>query len=109
MSTPVAVTPTLSISADKAVYNVNDPIEITADYSDSSVAPMTLTVNASATDAQGNTVTASTSVTVNTAEQQPMTIGITDSFGDTYSIVSNAAGVAVLTSVIGTPPAPAAA
>jgi len=109
MSTPVAVTPTLSISADKAVYNVGDVLTLTADYSDSSVAPMTLTVTAQATDPQGNTVTAETSVTVNTAEQQPMQLAASDSFGDAYSIVSNAAGVAVLTATIGSPPAPAAA
>jgi len=109
MSTPVAVTPTLSISADKAVYNVGDVLTLTADYSDSSVAPMTLTVTAQATDPQGNTVSAETSVTVNTAEQQPMQLAASDSFGDAYSIVSNAAGVAVLTATIGSPPAPAAA
>lgn len=109
MTTPAPVTPTLSISADKAVYNVGDPITVTADYSDSSVAPVQMNITASATDAAGNTVNAEISVTVNTAEQQPMTVGISDSFGDVYSIVSNASGVAVLSSVIGTPPAAPAA
>jgi hypothetical protein len=110
MSTPApAVTPTLAISADKAVYAVGDPIVITAKYSDSSVAPVQMNITASASDAAGNTVNAEISVTVNTAQQQPMTIGITDSFGGSYTVQSNAAGVAVLDGVIGTPPAPPAA
>jgi hypothetical protein len=108
MTTPApAVTPTLSITTDKTVYNVGDVLTLTADYSDSSTAPVTLNITASASDAAGNTVNAEVSVTVNTAEQQPMTIGASDSFSDSYSIVSNAAGVAVLTTTIGTPPASA--
>lgn len=109
MSTPAPVTPTLSIAADQQTYNVGDTLTLTAQYSDASVSPLTLSITASATDPQGNTVTAETSVTVNTTEQQPMTLGASDSFGDQYSIVSNAAGVAVMTAVISTPPAPAAA
>ena len=105
MTTPAPVTPTLSISADKQTYNVGDTLTLTADYSDASVNAMTLSITASATDSAGNTVTAETSVTVNTSEQQPMTIGVSDNFGDTYSVVSNAGGVAVLTTTIGTPPA----
>lgn len=108
MSTPAPVTPTLSIAADQQTYNVGDTLTLTAQYSDASVSPLTLSITASATDPQGNTVTAETSVTVNTTEQQPMNIGVSDSFADAYSLVSNAAGVAVLTAVIGAPPAPAA-
>jgi hypothetical protein len=108
MSTPAPVTPTLSIATDKTVYNVGDVLTLTADYSDSTSAPVTLSITASASDAAGNTVNAEVSVTVNTAEQEPMTIGVTDSFGDQYSVVSNAAGVAVLTATVGTPPAAAA-
>jgi hypothetical protein len=108
LSTPApAVTPTLSIATDKATYNVGDTLTLTARYSDASVSPMTLSITASATDPQGNTVTAETSVTVNTAEQQPMNIGVSDSLSNSYSLVSNAAGTAVLTAVIGTPPATA--
>jgi hypothetical protein len=109
LSTPApAVTPTLSIATDKTVYNVGDLLTLTAAYSDSSVAPLTLTITASATDAHGNTVTAETTATVNTQAQQPMTIGVSDSFGDSYSLVSNEGGKAVLTATIGAPPAPAA-
>ena len=109
MTTPAPVTPTLSIAADKAVYNVNDVLTLTATYSDASVNAMTLSITASATDAAGNTVTADTSVTVNTSEQQVMTVGCSDSFNDVYSIVSNAAGIAVLTTTIASPPAAASA
>ena len=107
MSTPAPVTPTQSLATDKTVYNVGDELTLTADYSDASVNPVTLTITASATDASGNTVGATATVTVNTSEQEAMTIGASDSFGDTYSIVSNAAGVAVLTTTVGTPPASA--
>ena len=105
MTTPAPATPTLAITTDKSVYNVGDTLTLTADYSDSSAVPVTLTITASASDASGNTVNATATVTVNTAEQQAMTIGASDSFGDSFGIVSNAAGVAVLTTVIGTPPA----
>lgn len=105
MTTPVAVTPTLDISTDKPVYNVGDLLTLTARYSDSSVAPMTLTITASATDPQGNTVTATTTATVNTSTQQPMTIGASDTANDQYVIVSNEAGVAVLTTTVQAPPA----
>lgn len=105
MTTPAPVTPTLSIATDKTVYNVGEVLTLTAHYTDASVNPVTLTINASATDAAGNTVPASITVTVNTQTQQAMTIGCSDSFGDSYSIVSNDAGVAVLTTTIGTPPA----
>jgi predicted carbohydrate-binding protein with CBM5 and CBM33 domain len=105
MTTPAPVTPTLSIAADKATYNVGDVLTLTASYSDASVSPMTLTINASATDAAGNTVTASTEVTVNTQTQQAMNIGVSDSAGDQYVLVSNDAGVAVLTTTVQAPPA----
>jgi len=104
MTTP-AVTPTLSLATDKQTYNVGDTLTLTAEYSDSSVAPVTLHVTASASDAQGNTVNAEVDVIVNTQAQQAMQIGVSDSFGDSYTQVSNEAGVAVLTTVIGTPPA----
>jgi hypothetical protein len=108
MSTPAPpVTPTLSIATDKAVYNVGDPITVTASYSDQTSAPVVLTVTASATDANGNTVNATATAMVNTSEQQPMQLGISDSFGDSYVQQSNAAGTAVFTSTIGTPPASA--
>ena len=99
------VTPTLSLASDKQTYNVGDVLTLTATYSDASVAPMTLTINASATDSAGNTVTADATVTVNTQAQQPMTVGVSDNFNDTYTQVSNAAGVAVLTTTIQAPPA----
>jgi hypothetical protein len=105
MTTPAPVTPTLSISADKPVYNVGDLLTLTADYSDASVAAVTLHITASASDAAGNVVNAELDVQVNTQAQQPMQIGVSDSFGDSYSLVSNEGGVAVLTTTIQAPPA----
>jgi len=105
MTTPAPVTPTLSIAADKTVYNVGDLLTLTAHYSDASVNPLTLTITASATDAAGVTVTATTTATVNTQTQQPMTIGVSDSANDSYVLVSNEAGVAVLTTTVQAPPA----
>ena len=105
MTTPAPVTPTLSIAADKDTYNIGDTITLTANYSDSSVAPVVMHITASASDAAGNTAQATVDVTVNTQAQQPMTIGVTDSFGDPWVQQSNDGGVAVLTSVVGTPPA----
>lgn len=105
MTTPAPVTPTLTIAADKTSYNVGDLLTLTAKYSDSSVNPVVLTITGSATDQAGNVVNATTTVTVNTQAQQPMTIGVSDSFNDSYVQVSNDAGVAVLTTTIQAPPA----
>ena len=105
MTTPVPVTPTLSLAADKSTYNVGDELQLTATYTDSSVAPVQLIITASATDPSGATVNAEISVTVNTQAQQPMTIGVSDTFSDSYALVSNAGGVAVLTTTIQAPPA----
>jgi len=107
MTTP-AVTPTLSIAADKDTYEVGDLLTLTAQYSDASVAAVTLHITASATDAAGNTAAAEVDVQVNTQAQQPMVIGVSDSFGDSYTQVSSEGGVAVLTTTVGTPPAPSA-
>ncbi|MGH3203864.1 MAG: hypothetical protein ACRDP5_17695 [Streptosporangiaceae bacterium] len=104
-ATPVTVAPALSIATDKAVYNTGDPITVTAAYSDQTTQPVTLTVTASATDPSGTTVEATATATVNTQAQQPMQIGISDSFGDSFTQQSNAAGSAVFTATIGTPPA----
>jgi hypothetical protein len=107
MTTPAPVTPTLAITTDKPVYNVGDTLTLTADYSDASVAAVALHITASAQDAAGNVVNAEVDVQVNTQAQQPMTIGVSDSFGDTYALVSNDGGQAVLTTTIQAPPAAA--
>lgn len=105
MTTPAPVSPTLTLSADKPVYDISDLLTLTANYSDATSAPVTLHITASASDAAGNTVNAELDVQVNTQVQQPMQIGVSDSFGDTYTLVSNDAGVAVLTTTIQAPPA----
>jgi len=106
MTTPVqTVTPTLELATDKQVYDIGDLLTLTATYSDGSVAPVTLSITASASDAAGNVVTAEIDVTVNTQVQQPMQVGVSDSSGQQYTLVSNEAGVAVLTTTIQAPPA----
>lgn len=105
MSTPTPVTPTLALTTDAPVYNVGDTLTLTAVYSDASSAPLTLTISATAVDANGVSVSATTTATVNTAAQLPMTVTPSDSFSDTYAEVSNAAGTAVFTTTIAAPPA----
>jgi hypothetical protein len=101
--------PTLTLTADKAVYNVGDPIEITATYADDEGSLVTLTISGTATDAAGNTASATAEVQVSTpATAQPMDVTVTDSFGDAYAQVSNdGTGTAVFSSTVGSPPAAA--
>jgi hypothetical protein len=107
MSTPAQpATPTLTLSTDKQVYVTGDTLTLTAAYADDASSPVQLTITATATDASGSTVNATSQVTVTESAPQPMTVTAADSFGDTYSLVSNdSAGTAVLTAVVGTPPA----
>lgn len=109
MTTP-ASTPTLTVTADKASYNVGDTITLNVAYADAASQASPLTVTVTGTDAAGNNVQATTQVLVTTqGPSQPMTISATDSFGDTYSVVSNdGVGAAVLSATVGTPPAPPA-
>lgn len=101
MTTPAAVT----VSADKADYNVGDPITVTVEYPGSTAGQVTLTITAAVTDDTGAVTNATTDVLVNTSTPVTSTVGVTDSFGDVYAEQSNANGTAVLTSVVGTPPA----
>lgn len=104
MTTPA--TPTLSLATDKQVYNVNDPITVTATYDDATATQVELVISGTATDAAGNSVDASVSVPVNTSQPGPMNVDVTDSFGDAYSQVSNDnVGTAVFSGTVGTPPA----
>jgi hypothetical protein len=100
MTSPTpSASPTLALSTDAQTYNAGDTITVTANYSDSTAAPEVLTITGTATDSSGNQITATTTVTVNTAEQQPMGVALSDSFSDTYTQVSDSAGVAVFTTV----------
>jgi hypothetical protein len=107
MTTPAAPTaPTLVLATDAASYLVGATINLTVTYADAQSVPSTLNINVSGTDAQGNDVTATTSVIVTQNTSEPMTISATDSFGDTWAVVSNdGVSTAVLSAVVGTPPA----
>lgn len=110
MTTPAAV-PTLAVTTDKASYNVGDTLTLNVAYADAASQASPLTITVTGTDAAGNTVQATAQALVTTAgPSQSVTVSATDSFNDTYTVVSNdGVGKAVLTAVIGTPPvAPAA-
>lgn len=98
MSTP-AGTLTLHISTDKEAYEPGDTITVTL----KAFAPAQLTVTGSATAADGTAVSAEATVQVNVLDPAAQ-LGISDSFNDSFSIVSNSGGVGVFSAVI-TPPA----
>jgi hypothetical protein len=106
MTTPAPAAPTISLSTDKTTYNTGDPLTLTVTYADAQSQPVQLTITATATDAQGNTATGTAVVTVTEQETEAMTVSATDSFNDSYSLVSNdGKGTAVLSTTVGTPPA----
>lgn len=105
MSTP-AQGPTMSVAADKASYAVGDTLTLTVTYSDSNSVATNLVATVSGTDAAGNSVQAQTTVQVITeGTPGPMDVSATDSFGDTYAVVSNdGSSSAVLSTTVGSPP-----
>jgi hypothetical protein len=99
--------PALTVTADKAVYNVGDAIIVTVD-SPSGESTVELTVTANATDQAGNGLSGTTTVQVN--QSTPVLLGsaaATDSFGDSYTPQGPTSGVSqvVFAGVVGTPPA----
>jgi hypothetical protein len=109
MTTPPAPgTPTLSLATDADSYVAGQTLTLTATYADSESNPVTLTISASATDSGGNTASATTTVTVVEQASEQMDVSPADSFGDTYTEVSNTlsngTGTSVSTTVV-TPPA----
>jgi hypothetical protein len=112
MSTPAGPI-TVSVAADKAQYNVGDPLNVTVTYTDSSGTPVTvpLTITADVTDSLGNSASGAVTVEVATGQTTTptMSVSVTDSFGDTYTPGANSNGTADFTSVVGTPPAAPAA
>lgn len=104
MTTPASQI-AVSVATDKPQYNVGDPLSVTVTYTDSAGVLRTMTVSATVTDSSGNVGTGTVDVQVATAAQETFTVAVSDSFGDTYAEASNAAGTAVFTSTVGTPPA----
>jgi carbon monoxide dehydrogenase subunit G len=106
MSTPAAL-PTLVVTTDKSSYNVGDTITVNVAYADAASAATPLTITVTGSDAAGNSAQATAQVVVTTqGASQNVDVSATDSFGDTYTQVSNdGVGAAVLTATVGTPPA----
>ncbi len=102
MTTPTP--PAVTVSTDKANYNVGDPIQVTVEYSDPANPGTTLTVTATVTTPSGP-VTGSASATVGAAPAQPFPVAVSDSFGGSYVQQSNDPGTAVFTGTVATPPA----
>jgi hypothetical protein len=110
MSTPNPIT--VSVAADKAQYNVGDPITATVTYTDSATGlPVTvpLVITADVTDSAGNSASGTVTVDVVTGAAPPptMSVTVTDSFSDAYTPGASSPGSAQFTSTVGTPPAAA--
>lgn len=103
MTTPTPTAPV--VTTDKTTYSPGDPITVTVEYSDPSNPGVTLTVTATVTNPDGTTTTGTADVTVGGSVANPLPVSVTDSFGDSYTQVSNEAGTAVFSSTVGTPPA----
>jgi uncharacterized protein YaiE (UPF0345 family) len=88
--------PTLSLTTDKPLYNVGDPIVVTALYTDSQVVSETVTISGTATDSAGNTISATTTVTVNTSTPEHMDVVVTDNDNRTYTLTADQPGQATL-------------
>lgn len=101
MTTPAPVT----VTTDKASYNVGDPIQVTVEYADPGSPGTTLTVTATVTMPDGSNATGIAEATVGAVAAQPLPVAVTDSFGGTYAQQSSDPGLAVFTGVIATPPA----
>ncbi len=106
MTTPATV-PTLVVTTDKPSYNVGDVLTLNVAYADAQSQAQPLTVTVTGTDAAGNSASATSQVLVTTqGPSQPVDVEAADSFGDTYTVVSNdGTGLAVLQTTVGTPPA----
>lgn len=107
MTTPDANNPTMTLTTDKASYNVGDTLTLTVTYSDSNSVAQDMTITVSGKDTDGNEVSATTKVQVITGGTPgSMEISATDSFGNEYTVNSNdGTSTAVLTTTIGSPPA----
>lgn len=101
MSTP---TPPVTVTTDQSAYNVGDPITVTVEYTDPANPGTTLTITASVTNSDGSASTGEISVQVGASAAQPLPVSVTDSFGGSYTQQSNAAGTAVFTGTVATPP-----
>lgn len=100
MTTPA---PSVVVSTDKANYNNGDPITVTVEYPDGGSAGTTLTVTATVTNADGSQSQGQATAQVGAEPGTALPTGVTDSFNDTYSQVSNDPGTAVFSSTVTVP------
>jgi hypothetical protein len=106
MTTPASTAPTMSVATDKDSYVVGDTITLTVTYADANAQATDLVVTVNGSDAEGNQVQAQTTVQVVQTASGPMDVSATDSFNDTYTVVSNdGSSTAVLSATVGSPPA----
>ena len=104
MTTPAS--PTVSVATDKQSYAPGDTIIVTVTYADEQTQTESLVVTATATDSAGNSVQGTATVDVVVSAPQPMTVSVTDSFGDPYTeSPDQPVGTAVFSGTVGTPPA----
>lgn len=102
MTTPAA--PAVVVSTDKASYNSGDAIQVTVEYPDGGVAGVVLTVTATVSNPDGTQATGTGTAEVGAVVGAALPVAVTDSFGDTYTEVSNDPGTAVFSGTVGTPP-----
>jgi hypothetical protein len=107
MTTPTTPVAVLTLTTDKQTYAPDDVLTLTAVYSDPEQGSQTLTITGTATDAQGNSVNATATVSVISTTDEPMTVTASDSFGDTYATSSDDGKSTVVFTTTVTPPASA--
>jgi hypothetical protein len=105
MSTPSGA-PTLSVATDKPSYNVGDMLTLTVTYADAQANALPLHITVTGTDSDGNVAAVQTDVMVTQSASGAVDVQASDSFGDTYAVVSNdGTSQAVLQTTVQAPPA----
>jgi hypothetical protein len=105
MTTPAQ--PAVTVSLDQASYNLNDPITVTAEYTDPAAAgnasELVVTVTVSYPD--GTTASGEASAAVSTGAQTATApAAASDNAGNTYTEQSNVNGTVVFTGTVAQAP-----
>lgn len=95
----------VTVTADKASYQVGDPITVTVEYPDPANPGTTLTITGTVTAPDGTFASGTTSVQVGSVPAQALPVAVSDSFGGAYSQVSDDPGTAVFSGTVIAPPA----
>ena len=91
--------PTLVLNTDKTLYTQGETITVTATYTDTQTESETVTITGSAEDSQGNTISATCTVTVNSQVPEHMDVEISDNDDRTYTKGSEQPGVVAFTAM----------